>query len=251
MQPLFVGQNSIQLSSVDSTNNFAANLIKGTNVPDGTVILSDEQTEGRGQRGNVWQAEKGKNLTCTYILFPSFIGAVEQFDLSIAVALSIADTLLDYGVTGVGLKWPNDVRIGRKKICGVLIETSIQGRVLSNALVGIGLNLNQNNFGEGVVATSLSNELGKGVSIPEVVGQLNVRLEQRYLLLKAGKKDQQKSEYLQLLYGYRTMQQYRIVETGEEISLEIRDVLPTGQLLLVDLSERFYEFSFKELMLLS
>lgn len=250
MQTLFIGQNSIRLSSVGSTNNFAANLLKGTNVPDGTVILSDEQTAGRGQRGNLWHAEAGKNLTLSYVLKPHFIEVTDQFALSMVVALALSDVVLELGVTDVQLKWPNDVRIGSKKVAGVLIETALKGSVLSHAIVGIGLNVNQTKFPEGVIATSLANVLGEELLREDVFVSLNLRLEQRYLQLKQNRLEQLKTDYQQRLLGFHQMLPYRIEETGEQKEFEIRDVLPSGSVLMADQGGNFYEFGFKEVALL-
>ncbi|MFT7614301.1 MAG: BirA family biotin operon repressor/biotin-[acetyl-CoA-carboxylase] ligase, partial [Parvicellaceae bacterium] len=167
MSTLFIGQKKIVLPSVDSTNNFAANLIKETNVVDGTVILSEKQTNGRGQSGNSWQSAYGDNITCSYILRPKFLDIEEQFYISIITSLAIISTLKSYGIEPK-IKWPNDILVGSRKIAGILIENSISGKTLNHSIIGVGLNVNQTSFDLGISATSIANVTGQ-IQIKETV----------------------------------------------------------------------------------
>ena len=127
----FTGKFLLHLPSVDSTNNYAKNYIAKSSPIDGTVILADEQFAGRGQSGNIWLSEAGKNLTFSIIYQTSFLLATEQFYLNMAISLGIsaalASILLPDSDLSVKIKWPNDIYVQNKKIAGILIENTISG----------------------------------------------------------------------------------------------------------------------------
>ncbi len=162
--------NLIHLSAIDSTNNYAANLLKKTNVVNGTTILTKRQDFGRGQRGNSWQTAPSKNLIQSTIVFP-LIPASKAFYLNIATSLAVEKTLSDLQIAAK-IKWPNDIFIRGKKICGILIETQIHGNQISKAILGIGLNVNQSEFKGGVEATSVVLELENEITIEDIQLQL-------------------------------------------------------------------------------
>jgi BirA family biotin operon repressor/biotin-[acetyl-CoA-carboxylase] ligase len=137
-----VTPNLIALDSVPSTSSYLATI--ADTLPDGTVVVTREQTAGRGQRGNSWEAEPGANLTFSLLLRPEGVKAVEQFAISEAVALGIVTALQAYmpGVD-VRIKWPNDIYANGRKICGILIENAILGTEIRRSIAGIGINVNQ------------------------------------------------------------------------------------------------------------
>ncbi len=113
-------------------------------APHGYALAAVRQSAGRGQRGSSWESEPGMNLTMSVMLRPVGVAASGQFAISQAVALAVAETLDYYGVPDVAVKWPNDVYAGgNRKICGILIENSLSGRMVSRSVAGIGLNVNQ------------------------------------------------------------------------------------------------------------
>ena len=136
-------KNIIWLKSTDSTNNRA---LDGIDIyPDGSVWAALHQSAGRGQRGNSWQSAEGENLTFSILFKPDFILAQEQFVISAAVAIGITNYLISKGIEAK-IKWPNDIYVADKKICGILIENFIGGDGVSSSICGIGLNLNQLDF---------------------------------------------------------------------------------------------------------
>ncbi len=136
-------KNIIWLKSTDSTNNRA---LDGIDIyPDGSVWAALHQSAGRGQRGNSWQSAEGENLTFSILFKPDFILAQEQFVISAAVAIGITNYLISKGIEAK-IKWPNDIYVADKKICGILIENFIGGEGVSSSICGIGLNLNQLDF---------------------------------------------------------------------------------------------------------
>ena len=141
------------LGSTDSTNEEAKRII--SDIDNLSVLSALEQTAGRGQRGNSWHSAAGENLLFSIVLkyrkegmrpncLPP-IRACDQFVISETAALAVTDFLSGYGISAK-IKWPNDIYIGDKKICGILVEHSIRGEWLSNSIIGIGLNINQRNF---------------------------------------------------------------------------------------------------------
>jgi BirA family biotin operon repressor/biotin-[acetyl-CoA-carboxylase] ligase len=136
-----IGAKIINLESVDSTNNYAANMILEGNCPHGTVILADEQYLGRGQRGSKWFAASGDNLTTSIVLLPDNLSVEQQFYLTCITSLSVLDVLKEFNIAAE-IKWPNDIYVKDRKIAGILIENAIQGNWIKSAIIGIGLNVN-------------------------------------------------------------------------------------------------------------
>ena len=165
------GHTFVKVDVVDSTNNFAAKLLKDKILDVGSVIMADFQTKGKGQRGKEWQSEPGENLLCSMIVQPTSIRASEQFYLTMAVSLAIYETLIDLGIEEVQIKWPNDIYVKGKKICGILIESNLSGDRFDNVILGMGLNVNQKIFSL-PLATSLGVELGVILNRREVLEAL-------------------------------------------------------------------------------
>ena len=128
----------IHIEETDSTNRWMA-----ASQPHCDVVVAEYQTAGKGCGTNTWESERGKNLTFSVMLHPTHIPAVRQFDISRIVSVAICETLEHYINNKVEIKWPNDIYVGNRKICGILIENRLQGTVIRDSIVGIGLNVNQ------------------------------------------------------------------------------------------------------------
>lgn len=180
----FIGQQLHYYHSLTSTMEVARKAaIEG--ATEGTVVIADEQTSGRGRLGRTWLSPEG-NLAISVILRPS---PDELPQLTMIASLAVVQTVRQ--VTGLvaRIKWPNDVLIKDKKVCGILIESEVKGNKVSFATIGIGININLNPiaFPEiSAIATGLSYELGKEVSSAEFAGTLLTELEQLYLATQAG-----------------------------------------------------------------
>ena len=142
---VFVGKSVIYLPTCHSTNQIAEELLTKPDIASGTIVITDNQTSGRGQRGNTWQADPGSNLTFTVISTPEFLPISRQFDLNIVASLAVRATVTEF-VPDVHVKWPNDVLVGTGKIAGILIQNFITGSKIRHTLIGIGLNVNQVQF---------------------------------------------------------------------------------------------------------
>ena len=169
-----------------STNDTATELVRKGNLVEGTVVITDDQTAGRGQRGTRWVTSPGENLTFSLVLRPAFLAASEQFLLSQAIALGVLRFVSDFA-NQAQIKWPNDLFVNQMKLGGILIENAWQGSRMSHAIVGIGLNINQVEFGSGpfvkaknpaLRATSLRLETGKSFELTALLPDLLQALEQ-------------------------------------------------------------------------
>ncbi|MDX2360940.1 MAG: biotin--[acetyl-CoA-carboxylase] ligase [Crocinitomicaceae bacterium] len=153
-----IGRKIIHLEVVDSTNNYTANLLKEGQLEHGTVILADNQFAGRGQRSAEWVVNPGENLTFSVFLDNVNLSVDRQFVLTQIVSISLTRLLSNFGIEAK-VKWPNDIYCGTKKIAGVLIENQLQGMFVKSTIIGIGLNINQEQF-DGFSATSTKMESG-------------------------------------------------------------------------------------------
>ena len=134
----------IKVSQTASTNTYLSRL--AATLPGGTVIYTPSQTAGRGQKGNSWESEDGKNLTFSMLLKKPPVKARDQFYLSEIAALAVVKALTAVAGDGFTVKWPNDVYWQDKKICGMLIENSLDGTGIATCIIGIGINVNQQTF---------------------------------------------------------------------------------------------------------
>ena len=175
-----IGKKIVHIESCDSTNNYIANLISGGNIDFGTVILADEQTNGKGQRGSKWQSRPAENMIFSLYLDSANLSVKNQFILTQFVSVSLVRALLKFGLNA-SIKWPNDIYVNGKKIAGVLIENQMSGMMLSGSIIGIGLNINQTDFGL-LNATSVKLEKGVFTKVSEVayliINELNSAWEE-------------------------------------------------------------------------
>jgi len=148
--------NIIKLNATNSTNDYLKHLVATCYVENLTVVVTENQTSGRGQMGAKWNAEPGKNLTFSILVKDLLLQANHIFNLNVAVAVSIVAALNDFAVAGVCIKWPNDILAGNKKVGGVLIENSFKNDGEIYSVIGIGLNVNQLNFDDLPKASSLA-----------------------------------------------------------------------------------------------
>lgn len=207
---VFLGKNLIYVPECHSTSSLLKEWLHERELPEGTLVITDCQTYGRGQRGNTWESEPGKNLTFSFLLRPTFMEARNQFDINMAISVGIAAALNKMLDEAALVKWPNDIMIEDKKVCGILIENSILGTFLTDVTVGIGLNVNQASFGV-ATAGSLSQFSGTSLNLDEVLGEVITEIERCYLMLRSGQVMQIREQYLDRLYWHR---QPHIFETN-------------------------------------
>lgn len=251
MKTLFTGQNAIHLHTVDSTNSYAIDLLKQIKPVEGTIIYTFNQKNGRGQRGNTWQSEPNKNVALSLILYPQFIKPESQFLISKITALAIADLMSallkeNDKTHEIRIKWPNDVYIDDKKIAGILIENNINNNALNSSVIGIGINVNQENFEKNIPnAISLKLLLNKEFDIVQLIHQLCEFIEARYLQLRAGKMDKINEEYVNQLFLFNQWHAFKC--NGNLLNGKIIGVSAIGKLKIEIESGEVKEFDLKEI----
>lgn len=215
---LFVGQNIIALPRIDSTNNYIKNLLsKSEPLPEGTVIMAEEQYAGRGQFNNQWLSEPGKNLTFSILLFPSFLHPNQQFLLNIAISIAINEVLAKIIGSACKIKWPNDIFFNEAKLAGILIENNLSGRNWNHAIVGIGINVNQTEFPSYIQnVTSLKQITSHTFDLHLLLRDFCTTIEQRYLELKNHRAQHHYSFYLSNLYRYNEHTEFQIHQDYKE-----------------------------------
>jgi BirA family biotin operon repressor/biotin-[acetyl-CoA-carboxylase] ligase len=191
-----------KLSDIDSTNSYALELLKENNVVEGSVFWSDFQSKGKGQTGSVWQSESGKNLLFSVLIKPNML-IENQFLISQCVALGVKNYLDSLAVGKVEVKWPNDILVNRRKIAGILIENLIEGKNISNSIIGIGINVNQikfDLFDRPAVSIKMASqvELNIDEELLEVLKNIKTIFEQYEMYGKS----YIKTHYLEALHGY-------------------------------------------------
>jgi len=223
-----IGNKIVRLASVDSTNNYIANLVKEREITSGTVVLADEQFLGKGQRGSEWTTNAGENLTFSFFLDNVNLSVENQFILTQLVSLSLIE-LLDKLNVKAKIKWPNDIYIDSTKVAGVLIENQLSFGQIKSSVIGIGLNVNQKKF-DGFNATSLflENEVHHSLmdillsfidSFNKVASQYSLNLTSKI-----------KEEYLKNLYLFE--QEAFFEDDNGRFTGRIFDVLPSGKILI-------------------
>ena len=255
----------IWLGSTDSTNEEARRRI--SDIDNLSVLSALEQTTGRGQRGNTWSSVPGENLTFSIVLKFSIPGsaveilppvkAYDQFVLTEIASLSVVNYLARHGVEAK-IKWPNDIYVGSRKICGMLIENSVRGIYLSSSIIGIGLNINQRNFD-----VSLPNPTSLALCSPDSDFDIRLCLEEFIEIFKANvsrflsyEKDSDMLEsyaslrdrYLSALWLLDEPAYFYDVRAAREFQGIIRGLSPVGHILIEDTEKgRFREYAFKEI----
>jgi BirA family biotin operon repressor/biotin-[acetyl-CoA-carboxylase] ligase len=240
-----IGRKILRFETVDSTNNYTANLIQEGEIAHGTVILSDIQTNGRGQRGAKWHSNAGENMISSFYIEPFNLSVNDQVMLTYFVSLSITGMLFKFGLNP-RIKWPNDILIGNKKIAGVLIENQLKGSKLFSAILGIGLNVNQLDFID-FNGTGIKAETGEFHPIEEVLFSLISEMNKYWALLENGSFEILKDSYLSQLWLKDEPAQF--VDKEGEFTGVIRDIDSVGKL-LIEKKGKIERYDLKELTFL-
>jgi len=235
----------IELESCESTNTYLSGI--ACRLTRDTVVTTREQTAGRGQRGNSWEASPGLNVTCSLLMMNrKGIKASGQFVISEAVSLGIVDTVRHFLGEGyeVKVKWPNDIYVGDRKICGILIEHSISNCEIRWSIIGVGINVNQREFvSDAPNPVSLCNLISREVAVDEV---LCLAIDSIYRRLD-GSLEELHRDYNSELWR-KNGNLYVDAMTGEKFHAVISEVRADGTLCLVDDAGAERRYLFKEVL---
>ncbi len=262
----------IWYEEVDSTNSEAQRLLP--ELDNLSVIAARSQFAGRGQRGNLWNAVPNENLTFSVVLkfgegisqagdgvsthrgssntFPATSAKRQNF-LSMAISLGVAEYLYDEHGLPAKIKWPNDIYVGDCKICGILIENTLRGDLMTTCTVGIGLNVNQKDFPADIPnPTSMALLTGHTYNIEAELEKLLHHIDRRIgKVFGAKARSRLLTTYLHHLYRWNEPHEYLVTASSERLNGAIRGVTSHGQLVIEDLEDSHWNnrhriFAFKE-----
>lgn len=236
----------LEFECLDSTNNYLA--LIASDSPHGTVVRAGRQTAGRGQRGNSWESAPGENILMSVLLRRPGIAPADQFIISQAVALAIRDTLAKY-MPGeeVSVKWPNDIYVGNRKICGILIENSLGTDEIDYSIAGFGVNVNQTEFlSDAPNPVSMAQICDRRFDTGLIAREIAEAVIAEYDSIFDGQADDIRERYFNALWRRKGFHPYFDCIREEIIYAKIHSVAPDGHisLELSDNSRRI--FAFKE-----
>lgn len=240
--------NLVYLDKCGSTNVFANVLIKNNLIEDFTIVIAEHQTQGKGQANMDWQSEDGKNLTFSIVIKPHFLVAENLFYLSIIASLSVQDSLAYFGIKDLKIKWPNDIYVMNKKICGILVESHIQDKNVNSSIIGIGLNVNQKLFlSEKAISASLV--LNKEIYKDDLLIEILKKFSDNYSLLVNGDYHLLHELYMKNLYRYNELHTFK--NSNEVFQATISGITRDGHLLVRLLDGSMLEYSSKAIEFIS
>ena len=228
----------IHIDETDSTNRWLRDYAPLEHAED-IVVVADYQTAGKGCGTNSWESERGKNLTFSLLIHPQDIPANRQFHITEVVSVALCQTLESYIYNKVEIKWPNDIYVGDRKICGMLIENRLQGSVIKDSIIGIGLNVNQREF---------LSDAPNPVSLYQLTEQETDRYALLNQFLEAFERVSQSKttgrDYRERLYRKGLEAIYE--DRRGRFKARLKNVLPDGRLVLQDEMGRERAYAFKE-----
>ena len=221
----YMGRNIIHFNTIDSTNNKAKELAT-TDVPSGSVVVSEEQTSGRGRFGREWNSPKSKGIWMSIILKPD-MDPTNASNITLIGAAAVTEALNEFGIQA-RIKWPNDIILNNKKLGGILTEMSSELNLINYIIIGIGINVNtsKEDFSQGLekIATSLKLETGQEFQRNKFLGNILNHFERLY------------EEYLS---GYNLKATIEVcrrnsIILGKEIQLYSKGILITAKAIDID-----------------
>ena len=234
----------IYIPQTISTNVSLAEICSKGYTENLTSVYSSFQTDGRGQRGNKWESEDGKNLLFSFVVFPKELPAKEHFILLQITALALFDTLTEY-TDGISIKWPNDIYWMDKKICGTLIENDLSGMNIERSISGTGVNLNQKIFRSGAPnPVSLSQITGNEYDIETVLYKIMDYVNGYYGMFCNGESETIRKKYFDAIYRKDGFHTYK--DDNGTFEAMIEEIEKDGRFILKDKEGNVRKYLFKE-----
>lgn len=240
--------NLIKLNATSSTNDYLKELAVGGDLPNFTVAVAEHQTKGKGQRGNTWNADSGKNLTFSILIHKKDIKSSELFTLNVMVANSILSALKSYNLDELYIKWPNDILSYNKKIGGILIENNFRSNGSLQSIIGIGINLLQENFEHLPKASSVLMNYGLRIDKMDLLTRIVENLKRRI----ANYESQERLEWSYYHYYLYKKNKPMTFEDAQENRFMgmIQSVTHSGLLQIEKENGMVYNFDLKEIKML-
>lgn len=205
----FTGKVIHSFKTLDSTNNFSKILINQKTAENGCLVHTEFQSNGRGQKGNTWVGNEAENIYVSFIYHFDSLEASNFFALNRLTCLAIIKTLNSFSDKSFKIKWPNDIYYKDQKIAGILIENTVAEKWIKSTIIGIGINVNQVEYPDGINASSLHLIESKSFDIYNIIDRLATEIERHYLIVKE-KSSALELDYHRLLYKLDEAQSFEL-----------------------------------------
>lgn len=236
----------IKLNAIDSTNTYLINLGKRGELLDKTIVVAESQNKGKGQLGNMWQSKPKQSLT--FSVFKRFedLAASNLSSIAFAVSIGMHHALKNMLVPQVTIKWPNDIMSYSKKVTGILIENQLKQNKIVSSVIGIGLNVNEEDFENLPQATSILLATGKKHNLEEVLQLVSEEILIQLEKVEQGEYKNLKIEYEELLFRKNTVSTFESNQ-GIRFNGKIKGVSEAGELLIENDQEIISKHQLKEI----
>ncbi len=239
----------IKLDATESTNTYLKELATTKILPDFTVVYTQNQFLGRGQLNSVWESEPGKNLAISILKQYGALANDFSFLISICVSLGVLESLREFKIPNLSVKWPNDIMSGTFKIGGILIENKISGTQIKSAVIGFGLNLNQQSFKNAPHAASLKQLVGRTFDVDVILYSLLTALNNHLSKPLVSKKEELFGAYHANLFKLGVPSQFKL-QNDQVLVGTIKGIAKNGKLKVEFENGQLQEFGLKEIQLL-
>jgi len=239
----------IKVDAIDSTNTFLRDMNREKYLAKPVCVIAIEQVLGKGQMGTIWQSNPGENLTCSMFMPINDLYIMDQFYISMTASLAVYDTLDMFRLPKLSIKWPNDILSDRFKICGILIENVVNNGRLRGAIVGIGINVNQQKFDNLPRAGSMKQLLDKSFDLEEVLSVLITKVKHRFSELEKSQFKALKKTYESLLFRKDKPSTFMDAKGASFVGI-IQNITSSGKLKILLEDEIIQSFDLKEIQLL-
>lgn len=239
--------NIIKLSATPSTNTYLKDLAKTCSLKDFTVVVAARQTKGRGQFGAQWQSQPNNSLTLSVFKRFSAVEVSQQWYISMAVSMAVSEMLKSLKIPEITIKWPNDIMSRGKKCCGILIENTVKGTLLDTSIIGIGLNVNENQFTDLPNATSMKLSHGNSFDVSQVCRLLLDHLQGQLIRLENLEYEYIYNAYNLQLFRLDTVTVFKTIG-GSPFNAILKGVTREGLLLLENEANQINTYHLKEIV---
>jgi BirA family biotin operon repressor/biotin-[acetyl-CoA-carboxylase] ligase len=239
-----------KISATTSTNSHLKELIRLEKLNGDFVLVAQEQSSGRGQFGAIWQSQRGKSLTFSVLKGLVEFKTENQFYISKVVSIAAFETLKDFDIPKLKIKWPNDILSANKKLCGILIENTLNQNFIKETIIGLGVNVNEEYFEDLPKATSMKMSAENEFKLDEVLIHFLDVLNQKWNLLENNRFSEIDKYYHDVLYKINDISVFENSES-DRFNGKIKGVSREGKLLVELESGEISAFDLKEIKLLS